>query len=212
MKVCDIRVQLDQVTGHEPCCEPEVAENLNKKPCRITARTTSRFDCLIRRVDTAFPSNQVTNLALHSLVQISKEVCGSKTVAVNRSKKITENRTEWCGLKKRLQFVFVPGFVAEWESFRVGLEKKIEWIDRCQLCSQVDLEKEPRRLSGEYESRQKVAGRILLPVDEMFFRFDAQRVVWDASSSMRRGVQPHELRRQRNRPIVVVRRFVIQSY
>ena len=56
----------------------------------------------------------------------------------------------------------------------------------------------------KYEPRKIVGLRILLPVDEVFARIDAQRVRQDTGTAMRRRPQPHQLRREPNRPVVTI--------
>src|SRR5713226_308867 len=64
----------------------------------------------------------------------------------------------------------------------------------------------------KYEPREKIAVRILLPVDEMTVRFDTQRVTRDRGAAVRRRPQTYDLRRKRDQAIVVVDRLVMNGY
>ncbi len=65
--------------------------------------------------------------------------------------------------------------------------------------------------SGKDEARGPVALRVLLPVDEMLRRRDAQRIARDARAAMRRRAQPDDLRAELHTPIIEVARDVVET-
>ena len=67
-------------------------------------------------------------------------------------------------------------------------------------------------LVGKHEPRQKIAVRILLPVDEMIFRFYPQRVACDGRAAVRCRTQTYDLRREGDQAIVVVDSLVMKCY
>ena len=65
-------------------------------------------------------------------------------------------------------------------------------------------------LFRKYQARDEIAVNVLLPVDEMFFRLDGQRIGEDRRAAMRRRTQPHFVRRQGDRLVVATARVVIE--
>ena len=57
---------------------------------------------------------------------------------------------------------------------------------------------------GEHDARQVIALRVLLPVEEMRFRLDLQRVGQDRRARVRRRPQADGLRAERDQPVVAV--------
>ena len=96
---------------------------------------------------------------------------------------------------ERLQFVVERRVVFERKFLRLRFEKEIERIEHRHFRDQIHLDAEIRAsVFRKDQARQVVRLRVLLPVDEMLFRRDAQRVAEDARARMRRRPQPHDLR------------------
>src|SRR3546814_18154930 len=66
--------------------------------------------------------------------------------------------------------------VVEGEMLGIGLEEKVEGIDHRHVGDQVDHHLEPVGLFREDQPGKIIALRVLLPVDEMVLRLDAQRI------------------------------------
>ena len=92
-----------------------------------------------------------------------------------------------------------------------GFEEEVEWVQHRHLRNQVHFHQELAGRLRQDKPRQVVRLRVLLPVDEVLFRRDAQRVAQDARAAMRRGPQAHDLRPQRHRPVIAVVRLVVES-
>src|SRR5262249_42319386 len=54
--------------------------------------------------------------------------------------------------------------------------------------------------------------RVLLPVYEVIFRFDTQRVTRNGSAAVRGGTQTDDLPRECDQPVVVVNRLVVEHH
>jgi hypothetical protein len=90
------------------------------------------------------------------------------------------------------------------------LKEEVEGIDHRHLGDQIDLDPEFAGLFREDQARQVIALRVLLPVDEVLFRTDLQRIGKDACPRMRTRTQANDLRPEIDQAIVVIVRDVIQ--
>ena len=100
--------------------------------------------------------------------------------------------------------------VLERKFLRLWFEKKVERVEHRHLRDQIHFHEELARQLRENEPRRVVRLRVLHPVDEMLLRLDAQRVAEDARARMRRGPQAHHLRPERDEPVVLVVRLVVE--
>ena len=64
---------------------------------------------------------------------------------------------------------------ARGEALRHGLEEEVEGVERGQLGDHLDLDAEPARRGPEHGAGQVVAVGVLLPVEEVVGRVDAER-------------------------------------
>ena len=62
----------------------------------------------------------------------------------------------------------------------------------------------------EHQTRKEIAHRVLLPVDEVLFGLDAQRVGVQRRAAMGRRAQPHDVRIHPDRPVKGVAGAVLQ--
>ncbi len=108
------------------------------------------------------------------------------------------------------EIVLQLGGVVERIGFGLGLEEEVERVVDRHVGHQVDRDLELGRLLGKDQPRQVVGERVLLPVDEVLRRLDAQRIGQDRRAAMRRRPQPHHLRRQPDAAVVAVVRDVVQ--
>jgi hypothetical protein len=106
--------------------------------------------------------------------------------------------------KKWSQLMIERAIVLEGKSLRLRFEKKIERIVDRHLGDEVHLDLKFAGGFLEDQPGEVIGLGILLPVDEMVFRADAQGVTEDARARMRRGSQPNDLRPERHQPVVLV--------
>ena len=102
------------------------------------------------------------------------------------------------------------GRVDEREVLGLLLEEEVERIDDRHVGDEVDLEHQLGRVLRKDEARLVVAERILLPVEEVRLRLDAQRVRDDRRAAVRRGAQANDVRRGADRPVVAVASRMVQ--
>lgn len=92
----------------------------------------------------------------------------------------------------------------------MGFEEEVEGVDDRHVRDEVDFDAELAGFIRKDEAGEEVALRILLPVEEVIPRFDAERVTVDGGPRMLCRPQAHDLRRQRHQAIVEVLGFVMQ--
>ena len=88
------------------------------------------------------------------------------------------------------------------------LDEEIEGVDDHHLGDDIDLDPQGLCFFLEHHARQDVAEGILLPVDEVFFRRDPQGIRQDRRPAMHRRTQPDHLRREGDRPVIVINGLV----
>ena len=111
---------------------------------------------------------------------------------------------------ERREFVIERRVVGEGKFLRVRFEEKIKRIEHRHLRDQIHFDAKFLRRLFKDEPRGVVGLRILLPVDEMFFRHDLQRIAQNPRARMRRGPQPHDLRAKIDQPVIFVMRLVVK--
>ena len=95
-------------------------------------------------------------------------------------------------------------FIGEGDFFGVRLKEEIEGVDDRHFGHQIHLNPELTGFFREDEARQVVALRVLLPVDEMRFRADFQRVRKNAGTGMRTRPQADQLRPEIDQAVIAV--------
>ena len=72
--------------------------------------------------------------------------------------------------RKGLQFLGQPRLVDERNLLGRRLQEKVERVDDRHLGDEIDFDRQLCGRFGKYEPRQKIAVRVLLPIDEMLRR------------------------------------------
>src|ERR1019366_7745511 len=86
----------------------------------------------------------------------------------------------------------------------------IERIEDRHFRNEIALDKELRGLLGKDQTREEVALRAMLPVDEVAARLDLQGIGNDGRAAMGRGTQPDHLRAEIDSAVVSIQSLVIQ--
>ena len=74
--------------------------------------------------------------------------------------------------------------IGERKFLRVGLDEEVERVDHRELGGQIDLDLEGLDRLGKYVARQPIAVRVLLPIDEVVFGFDLERIARHFGAAM----------------------------
>ena len=206
--------QLDEVAGREPCGEPEVSQRLHEEPPGVAAGTDAASERLVGRLHSRFHPDRVLDVAVEPLVQSDEEVgdrrgCGRHADAgqpLLQSRPDRAGRPQvWLEVERELRFV------DERERLRRFLDEEVERVDHGQVGDEVDRDVEHLRRLREHEPGHEVAERILLPVDEVLARRDAQAVRQNRCPAVRRGTQPDHLRMDLNSAVETVCRAMFDA-
>ena len=207
-------VELHEVSGREPCGEPEVSQRLHEEPPGVPAGTDASSERLVGGLDSRFHPDRVLDVAVEPLVQSDEEVgdrrgSGRHVVA---GQPLLESRLDrtgrpqvWLEIERELRFV------DERECLRRFLDEEVERVDHGQVGDEVDRDVEQLRRLRKHEPGHEVAERILLPVDEVLARRDAQAVGQNRCPAVRRGTQPDHLRIDLNRAVETVCRAMFDA-
>ena len=88
-----VRHQLDQVSGDEARCEPQVAQQVNQQCRRVTAGAGALLQRLLRQLHPGLQPDQVADLAGQPLVDLDQEV--------DRAARLARDAGEECGNERR---------------------------------------------------------------------------------------------------------------
>ena len=201
---------MQQIAGNKARRQPQLPERLDQQPTRIAARTRGAHERFLGRLHAGFHADQVADLALQTLIQCDEKVGGTHRRAVDTRDKLRETRRHGPLDQVRCEFEFEAGCVLEGKLFRRRFEKEVERVIDSHLGDQVHGHLEFARLLGKHQTRLIVGERVLLPVDEVFGRFDPHRIRQNRGPAMRRRPETHDLGRQRNQPVVAVMCDMIQ--
>ena len=209
----DVGLELDQVAGDEARGQPQVAQRLHEQPAGVATRAAAAAQGELGRLHAGLHADEVGDVLLQALVEADEKVDRSLLLQRNALDEGLEARRA-LGQRPLGQVgrEVVPGLggVAEGEVLGLGLEEEVEGVEHRHLGDEVDGDLEFACLLGKDQARQVVGERVLLPIDEVLRRLDAQRIAQDARAAMRRRAQPHDLRRERDAPVVAVVRDVVQ--
>ena len=100
---------------------------------------------------------------------------------------IAEQRGEWQFAVVGLQLVGEHWVVAEREVLGLGFEEEVKGIEDRHLRDEIHLDRELTGGGGENEAGLVIGLRVLLPVDEVILRGDAQGVAQYRGAAVRRG-------------------------
>ncbi|MNS76052.1 hypothetical protein D3C72_1095880 [compost metagenome] len=93
---------------------------------------------------------------------------------------------------------------------RVGFEEEVERIEDRHLRQQIDLDPQFFGFLREHQPRQVIALRVLLPVDEMLFGGDFQRIRQNPRAAVGSGTQANNLRAELDSAVIAVMRDMVQ--
>ncbi len=206
-----VRNQLDEVSGHEPCRQPQVPEQLHHQCRGIAARAAARGERLFGRLHPGLEPNHVLDVARHASIDLDDEIVGAAPVAENGGEIIRKRRGRRRSRQVRRQFAPLIRIVFEGELLRVRSQKEVEGIEHGHFHDQIDFNLEFARRVRKHQPRQIIGLRILPPVDEMAGGLHLERVRQNPGSAMRRRAQPDHLRAQAHRPVIPIVGDVIQS-
>ena len=192
-----IGLELDQVSGHEPRREPQVAANFDQQPGAIAARTAGERQRFFARLDSGLHADQVTKLVLQALIDADQKIHRPPFPAIDGLELGRELGSRRTYFQERSQLVCEPGLVAERKLLRVRLQEEVERIDHGHFRDQIHFHREVPDALRKHRASQKIALRVLLPVEKVRLRLDLQRIRRYRRAAVRRGPQADDLGRER---------------
>jgi hypothetical protein len=200
----DIRHELNQVTRDEARREPEVAQQLDQQPRRVPAGSAAELERPLRRLDAGVEPDDVADVVAERTVQFDEEVVCPGRLPSDRVQIGRQPRRQRLRVQERLQLAQQRRVVLERHLFGGGFQEEVERVVDRHLGDEVDVDPELADRIREVQSRDVVAVRILLPVDEVAARLDAHRIREDRRPALRRRTQPDQLRAQTYEAVVAV--------
>ena len=206
-----VRGQLHQIAGDEARRQAQVAQDLHQHPGRVAAGTQGLAQGLLAGLDAGLHADRIADVPLQALVERHQEVHGAGLAAVYLGQPGLEQRAVLLDLQVGAQLLGQLGVVLEGAKVRVLLQEEVEGVDGDQLGDHLHLNGQNRRLLRKDQSCQIVAEGVLLPVDEVVLRLDAQGVGQDRRAGMGRRAQPDHMGRQVHRTVEAVLGLVVDS-
>ena len=206
-----IRHELHEVPRAEPGRQAQPPGERHEQPGRIPAAARAQGERLLGRLHARLHPDHVGHAIVDSLIegdeQVDRPPAGrGRAVPAKLGEKGLDSRAT--GRRGRAegggQFGRQQRIVGERKPLRLGLEEEVEGVDRHQFGDQIDLQHEPPRGLGKHDSRDVVALRILLPVEEVAGRFDAERVAGHPRAAVGRRPEPDRVRGQPHLPVEAV--------
>src|SRR5262249_30203445 len=114
-------------------------------------------------------------------------------IAVDAAEEMEESRARGNHFEERRELLRQPRLVAERKRLGRRLEEEVERIQDRHLGHEVDVDRQLAGRVGKDVSRQVIAVRILLPVDEVLARRDVERICEDGGPTVRRRPQSDEM-------------------
>ena len=200
----EIRLELDQIAGHEAGGEAEIAEDLDQEPARIAARAGRVLQRLLRALHPRLHANEIFDLARKAAVEINHEIDGSLGRPVDSVQKRLEARPR--RLRRAIDDEVGPQVFAVFErpNLRALLNEKVERVVDRHVGDDVDFDLQFVDQFGEDVAGEPVAVGVLLVVHEMVGRRHFQGMRDDPGPAVRRGPEADDLRAERDRPVIFI--------
>jgi hypothetical protein len=207
----DVGRQLHQIAGHEARRQAQVAQYLHQQPAGVATRADAPLQRLLAGLHARLHAHAVGDVPLQALVKVDQKIVDRPFRAIEARQPGVQQRAFFGDQQVRQQLGVQRRRVGEGVFLGVVLDEKIERVDGGQLGDHLHRDAELSRRLGEHQPRQVIAERVLLPVDEVLGRLDAQAVGADRRAAVRRRTQAQHVRVDVHRPIEAVLGVVFQG-
>ena len=205
-----VRLELDEIAGDEAGGQADVPQQLHQQPCGIAAGAGGGrerlFGCLYARLH----ANEIADHALQALIEIDQKIDGVARFARDGLHQVFQQRAGGLRFDKSGKVLVQLGRKRERPGLRIRLDEEVERIDHLQIGKQIDGDGKFLCLLREDETREPIAVRVLLPVHEVMGRLHRERIARNAGAAVRSRPQPHHLRSEADRPVIIVARGVME--
>ena len=93
----EVGLELDEIAGHEPRGEAEIAQDLHQQPARIAARARAALERLFRGLHARLHADEIFDLARKAAVEIDDEIDRAFGRSVDPVEKRLEARPDRLG-------------------------------------------------------------------------------------------------------------------
>ena len=207
----DVRRQLHQIARDETRRQPQMAQDLHQQPAGVAAGTEPFFERLLTTLHARFHPDHIADVLLQPLVEIDQEIDRLALGAVDARQPLAQQRAVVGDLQIGRQLLAQIRRILERIVIGRLLQEEIEGVDGDHLGDHIDLDRQPPRLLRKDQPGQIVAEGVLLPVDEMPFGFDLERISSDRGAAMGSWTQPHHMRRESDGAVEAVFGLVVQG-
>src|SRR5271167_2189100 len=76
-----VRLELDQVSRHEPSRQPELPEKLDQEPSRVATRAAAQFQRLLAGLNSRLEADDVADLLVEPTVDLDDVIDGPDVAA-----------------------------------------------------------------------------------------------------------------------------------
>ena len=196
--------ELHQITRYEARGKAQMSQNLNQQPGAVAARAAGQLQGFLTRLDTGLHADVVFERLPDLLIEVDQKVLGRAGLAIHFLQQGHQQRAGFRQFAIRHQFLGELFVVFERVFGGVFLQKEIKRVDHGHVRDHLHFNVEVCGLLRKHQPGQIVAERVLLPVDEMLLRQDAQRITQNRRAAVRGGAQAQDMRRHVDGPVVLI--------
>ena len=195
--LCLIGRELDQVAGDEACSQAEVAENLHEQPAGVAAGARLGLQRFFRRLNACFHARAIGDVAAECDVEIGDELNRGARRTIDLSQVAIQQRLGGGLIEIRPQVSSQRPVIGKGKARSLRINEEVKRVDRRHLGDQIDRDSKLGRLFGKHDTSEKVAERILLPID-VVRRCDVQGIGGNRRAAVGRGPQTNEVGSERD--------------
>ncbi len=189
-----IRLQLDEISGDEPCGKTEMAQRLHQQPGGIATGPGAFLEGFFRCLYARLHANDIVDGLGDLGVQPDDEVDGSLAILRDRFQERGHARAGRVEAAVDLKIFTKFRRIVEGPFLRALLDEEIEGIVDGHVGDQIHFDLEFAHRFGKHEAGQPVAVGVLLVIDEVSFGRNLQRVRQDPGAAVWGRPQADNLR------------------
>ncbi len=188
-----------------------MTEDLHQQPAGIPAGAALQRQGLVTVLNPRLHADVIVDFLFQTLIEVNQEVVGRPRFFRYRFSPGANQRTVVDDFEIRLQLLLQRFVIAERKLLGGLVMEKIERIDHRHIGNQLNLDTQVVGLFRKHQAGKKIAKGILLPVDEMIFGTDSQRIAVNRSPAVRGGTQTQGMWRQLDRTIKMILCHMVNS-
>ena len=186
-------------------------QDLHQQPRGIAAGTGAQRERLLAGLHAGLHANHIADVAAQTLVQADQEVDGADGFAGDGGQPMVERGWTAGSVSRKGRESRADAASYEKGNFSAyGSRKKSNGLKTAISATRSTSTKNSSGCFREHQASQIVRLRVLLPVEEMLFGVDFQRIGKDRRAAMRRRAEAHDLGAEFDKAVVPVLSFMIQ--